>query len=297
MAHSVLQFGPYTVDLGAHSLRRDGVPVSIQEQPFQILLALLDRPGQIVTREELKRRLWGTNTFVDFEGSLNSAVRRLRLALEDSPKEPIFVETLPRIGLRFLAEVRRWEPATAPDHAAPTPVQSHAPAPRLPAPALASSWTVPAVIGCLALALGILLGFAFAKTRGPVERAAGQQAATQGPADPTPQSRSCPASAALNAPPALTSGEERLPLPSSRSVLALARAPEAASQPDSTTRVIANLATEPASALRSDGSSPRGPSSSAARALQQQPLSMPALPTANRSSPDRLQASIAQAPQ
>ena len=105
-------FGPYTVDLRAHSLMRDGVRIPVQEQPFQILLALLESPGRIVTREDLRRRLWGDEIFVDFNQSMNSAVRRLRVALDDNPKAPTFVETVPRIGFRLVAEVEVVQPLT-----------------------------------------------------------------------------------------------------------------------------------------------------------------------------------------
>lgn len=104
---SLLYFGPFTVDLAGHCLLRDGVRVYLQEQPYQILLALLETPGQVVTRESLRLRLWGEETFVDFDQSLNSAVRRLRVALEDSSRQPVYVATVPRVGFRFLAEVRR----------------------------------------------------------------------------------------------------------------------------------------------------------------------------------------------
>ena len=103
----LLHFGPFTVDPSGHCLLRDGVRVVIQEQPYRILLALLEEPGKVVTRERLRLRLWGEETFVDFDQSLNSAIRRLRVALDDSPRQPVYVGTVPRVGFRFLAEVRR----------------------------------------------------------------------------------------------------------------------------------------------------------------------------------------------
>ena len=102
---ALLRFGPFTVDLPGHCLLREGTRVPLQEQPFQILLALLDAPGNLVSRDTLRRRLWGAETFVDFDQSLNSAIRRLRACLGDNPKAPTYIETLPRIGFRFLAEV------------------------------------------------------------------------------------------------------------------------------------------------------------------------------------------------
>lgn len=105
MSQVVYRFSNFVVDTGARSLLRDGTRVPLQEQPFQVLLAMLERPGQIVSRDTLRFRLWGNNTFVDFDQSLNSAVRRLRMALGDSPRTPTHVETLPRLGFRFLPAV------------------------------------------------------------------------------------------------------------------------------------------------------------------------------------------------
>ncbi len=105
MHRVVYRFGRFVLDTGAHALVKDGTRLAIQEQPFQVLQALLENPGQVVTRESLRMRLWGTDTFVDFDQSLNSAVRRLRLVLEDNSRGPIYVETVPRIGFRFLAQI------------------------------------------------------------------------------------------------------------------------------------------------------------------------------------------------
>src|SRR5262249_46368648 len=83
-------------------LRKNGVKVKLQEQPFRILVSLLRQPGQVVTREELRRELWPSDTFVDFDHSLNAAVKRLRDALDDAAENPRFIETLPRHGYRFV---------------------------------------------------------------------------------------------------------------------------------------------------------------------------------------------------
>lgn len=101
----LLRFGLFEADLQLPELRKQGRRIRLQTQPFQILEALLEHPGQIVTREELRRRLWPEDTFVDFDHSLNTAVRRLREALGDSPENPIFIETLQRRGYRFIAPV------------------------------------------------------------------------------------------------------------------------------------------------------------------------------------------------
>src|ERR1700731_4247802 len=100
-----VQFGIFEVDLRAGELRRNGSRVKLQEQPFQILTLLLERPGDVVSREELQKKLWPADTFVDFDHSLNAAIRRLRDALGDSAENPRFVETVARRGYRFLAPV------------------------------------------------------------------------------------------------------------------------------------------------------------------------------------------------
>jgi TolB-like protein/DNA-binding winged helix-turn-helix (wHTH) protein/Tfp pilus assembly protein PilF len=102
--HTV-RFGLFELDLRAGELRRNGAKVRLQEQPFQILSMLLEHPGDIVTREELRNRLWPADTFVDFDHGLNAAVKRLRDALGDSAESPRFVETVARRGYRFLASV------------------------------------------------------------------------------------------------------------------------------------------------------------------------------------------------
>jgi Tol biopolymer transport system component/DNA-binding winged helix-turn-helix (wHTH) protein len=101
----VVRFGVYEVDPQAGELRRNGVKIKLQEQPFQLLTILLERPGEVISREEMQRRLWPVDTFVDFDHSLNAAVKRLRDALRDSADNPRFVETLSRRGYRFVAPV------------------------------------------------------------------------------------------------------------------------------------------------------------------------------------------------
>src|SRR5438270_8377498 len=93
-----VQFEIYEVVLRAGELRRNGSRVKLQEQPFQILTLLLEHPGQVVTREELQKKLWPADTFVDFDHGLNAAIRRLRDALGDSAENPRFVETVARRG-------------------------------------------------------------------------------------------------------------------------------------------------------------------------------------------------------
>lgn len=108
-------FGDFQLDARTRELRNNGHILKLQEQPFQVLTALLERPGQLVTREELKARLWASDTFVDFERSLNKAVNRLREALGESADTPIFVETVPKLGYRFIPSVgARGDGAGAP---------------------------------------------------------------------------------------------------------------------------------------------------------------------------------------
>ena len=101
----VRRFGTFEVDLRARELRKGGIRIRLQDQPFEILVMMLERPGDIVTREELRERLWPAGTFVDFEHSLNAAIKRLRAALGDTADNPRFVETLHRRGYRFIAAV------------------------------------------------------------------------------------------------------------------------------------------------------------------------------------------------
>jgi TolB-like protein len=101
-----LSFDVYEADLHSGELRKNGKRVRLQAQPFQLLVMLLDRPGQLVTREEICQKLWSTDTFVDFDRSLGTAVNKIREVLNDSASEPRFVETLPRRGYRFIGPVR-----------------------------------------------------------------------------------------------------------------------------------------------------------------------------------------------
>ena len=99
----VVRFGTFEVDLRIGELRKNGIRVKLTGQPFQILVILLEHPGDLVTREQLQRRLWPSDTFVDFDRGLNAAINRVREALGDSAENPRFVETLPRRGYRFIA--------------------------------------------------------------------------------------------------------------------------------------------------------------------------------------------------
>jgi DNA-binding winged helix-turn-helix (wHTH) protein len=103
------RFSIFEADPQSGELRKNGVRLRIQDQPFQILLRLLERPGQIVTREELKTTLWSGDTFVDFDNGLNMAVKRLREVLGDDAERPNFIETIPRRGYRFIGALQSRE--------------------------------------------------------------------------------------------------------------------------------------------------------------------------------------------
>ena len=100
-----MRFGPYEIELEGRSLRKFGYRIRLQPKSFLVLRALLERPGELVTREDLKAQLWPENTFVEFESSLNVAVRRLREALGDEAQNPVYIETVPRAGYRFIGVV------------------------------------------------------------------------------------------------------------------------------------------------------------------------------------------------
>src|SRR5712672_2466757 len=102
---SRVRFGGFEVDLRSGELRKQGIKIKLHDQPFQVLAALLEHPGELVTREHLHQKLWPADTFVDFDVGLNSAIKRLRDALGDSAEQPRYIETLPRRGYRFIARV------------------------------------------------------------------------------------------------------------------------------------------------------------------------------------------------
>jgi DNA-binding winged helix-turn-helix (wHTH) protein len=104
-AYRTIRFGVFDLDLNAHELRKRGVRVKLHDQPFQVLALLLERKGEVVTREELRAKLWPGDSFVDFDHGLGSVIHKLREALGDSADNPRFIETLPRLGFRFIVSV------------------------------------------------------------------------------------------------------------------------------------------------------------------------------------------------
>src|SRR6266700_2234298 len=106
--HVCARFGQFHADLSSRELLRTGERVAIQEKPFLLLRLLLEAEGQVVTREQVRTALWPEDTFVDFEHGVNTAVKKVRQALDDSAERPEYVETLPRLGYRFMIPVE-WE--------------------------------------------------------------------------------------------------------------------------------------------------------------------------------------------
>jgi DNA-binding winged helix-turn-helix (wHTH) protein len=152
----VVRFGLFELNLDSRELRKSGVRIKLQEQPFLILTLLVERPGAIVTREELQKKLWPDDTFVDFDLSLNSAVKKVRQALSDDSVNPRFVETLYRRGYRFIAPVTAGENS----HQIPlieNPSGSAAPAEPMPIQAGSKPIIVAAVVTLLLITVAVWL--------------------------------------------------------------------------------------------------------------------------------------------
>ena len=156
----VFRFGLFHLDPTTGELLRGGRRVHLQEQPFRILSLLLERPGELVTREEVRQTLWPADTFVDFDDGLNAAVKKLRFALGDSSENPTFIETIPRRGYRFIA------PVTTADEETSTPQVAGSPVPwlsaRLPRPGRA------VLIGLAAVVVVSVAAVALFKSKGPL---------------------------------------------------------------------------------------------------------------------------------
>ena len=128
----LFRFGAFELAAGTGEIQREGKRLSrLQAQPLQVLLMLLERPGDVITREELRQKIWSSDTFVDFDHGVNTAINKLRGALGDSASNPRFIQTLPRIGYRFIAPVEAMEPGAAQSglalnglHVAGTPPQT-----------------------------------------------------------------------------------------------------------------------------------------------------------------------------
>ena len=157
------RFGPYELRLSSRELYKFGTKVKLRPQPFQVLSLLLDRPGDVVTREQLRQQLWPSDTFVDFEHSLNTAIKELRGVLNDSATDARFIETLPKLGYRFIFPVEHGAPNGQPIPVAAAveleatrhPVLTE-PAPTLPTPR-ALTWTWLSLAAAVVLLLGIVM--------------------------------------------------------------------------------------------------------------------------------------------
>jgi TolB-like protein/DNA-binding winged helix-turn-helix (wHTH) protein/Flp pilus assembly protein TadD len=120
----IVRFGPYAADLRSRELYKFGIKLKLRDQSFQVLTMLLEHPGEVVTREELRQKLWPDETFVDFDHGLNAAVERLRRCLGDSASNPAFIETLPRRGYRFIGELAEPESQPGPAEVPQEPAQA-----------------------------------------------------------------------------------------------------------------------------------------------------------------------------
>jgi cholera toxin transcriptional activator len=149
--NGIFRFGAYEADPDSGELRKSGIRLRVQEQPFQVLLVLLEHPSEVVTREELRQKLWPADTFVDFDHSLNTIINKLRETLSDSAANPRFIETLARRGYRFLAPVefvaKHSLPAPTAIVDAPVEIPEERASPKLQAPVsvLTQPEDVPAV--------------------------------------------------------------------------------------------------------------------------------------------------------
>ena len=128
---ALISFGPFEADLASQELRKHGVRLRLPRQSFQILKMLLERPGQLVSREEMRAALWPSDTFVDFEHSLNAAINKLREALGDDAENPSYIETLPKRGYRFIAA--KTPQTITPESTRPAEPEPPSPAPSSPA--------------------------------------------------------------------------------------------------------------------------------------------------------------------
>src|SRR5690348_13380848 len=171
-----IRFGHYEIDLRCRELRKHGNKIRLQEQPFQVLTMLLERPGDLVTRDELRSRLWPQDTYVDFDVGLNTAIRRLRDALNEKAGEPRYIETLPRRGYRFIAPVE--DVAPAPTQAVPSLIGNVPPAEPCPTQNSAEKrhFLRPLWVSAVAVAalLAILLGLDVAGLRKTLTRWPGE---------------------------------------------------------------------------------------------------------------------------
>ena len=151
-SRGVLRFGVFEADLDAGELRNGGTKIRMQEQPFQVLGVLLQRAGELVSREELRQQVWGERTFVEFDHALNTAIKKIRIAIGDDAATPQYIETIPKRGYRFIAPVQRQSVVVAGD-------STNVVLPRRGVPA----W----IVACAACAMIALASLALLMARGP----------------------------------------------------------------------------------------------------------------------------------
>jgi DNA-binding winged helix-turn-helix (wHTH) protein/TolB-like protein len=170
----VVRFGTFEADFRAGELRKAGVKIKVHDQPFQVLAMLLDRPGELVTREEIRKKLWPGDTFIDFDHGLNNAVGRLREALGDSADTPRFIETLPRKGYRFIAPANWLD--SGPDQAAPVS-EALPEEPKSPARFSARGLKILVISGVAVLAIAIAVAVVLMRRPAPPQAAGPQSIA------------------------------------------------------------------------------------------------------------------------
>jgi len=151
-----IRFGVFELDVRAGELRKHGLRIRLQEQPFQVLATLLQRPGELITREELQKRLWPADTFVDFDHGLNKAISKIREALGDAAESPRYVETVARRGYRFLAEVKAADATSGPGRESASQAQSGTKPGERPDPASKSAMQRP-VVGSVARTVSVFV--------------------------------------------------------------------------------------------------------------------------------------------
>ena len=156
MAPRIIRFATFEVDLQTRELRKSGLKLKLQGQPFEVLVMLLERPGELVAREQLRERLWPTDTFVDFDHGVNTAINRLREALGDSADNPRFIETLPRRGYRFIAPVE-LSPGVAQAPPVNASIAEAQPPAKAETPAASRTWKYFAWILAGVVLLGVLV--------------------------------------------------------------------------------------------------------------------------------------------
>lgn len=176
------RFGPFEVRTGARELFKFGMKIKLRGQPYLILELLLSRAGEVVRREELREKLWPADTFVDFEHSLNTSVKKLRQLLCDSAEEPRYIETVPRLGYRFIAPVEVVRGGTEPPtiaHAVESILDTAPPSRLDPQPYPTASWRWRMLgISSAAVLLGVVFLIAVAKSPGAMRRLFGSSNAT-----------------------------------------------------------------------------------------------------------------------